>query len=129
MLTDVNTVPGVTPDPDLARHAPAGGATVVAYPGETLDQGQGTRMTTVQLHEERIIQEIYRLLEPHNKTGNPIRRDTDIMKELDVDSLAVMNFIMGLEDHFDISIPLNAMAEIRTVEDLSAIVLKTKERS
>ena len=129
MLTVVNTAPGVTPDPDMARRTSAAGASGCANPGETLDQGQGTRMTTVQLHEERIIQEIYRLLEPHNKTGNPIRRDTDIMKELDVDSLAVMNFIMGLEDHFDISIPLNAMAEIRTVEDLSAIVLKTKEGS
>lgn len=86
-------------------------------------------MTTVHLREERIVQEICRLLEPHNKTGNPIRRDTDIMKDLDVDSLAVMNFIMSLEDQFDISIPLNAMAEIRTVGDVTATVLKMTEGS
>ena len=129
MLTEVNTVPGASPEPDAGPVVPIAGASGLVRLGETLEKAQGNRMTTVQLHEERIIQEICRLLEPHNKTGSPIRRDTDIMKELDVDSLAVMNFIMSLEDHFDISIPLNAMAEIRTVEDLSAVVLKTKEGS
>lgn len=84
-------------------------------------------MSTVQLQDERVLQEICRGLEPHNKTGNPIRRGTDIMKDLDVDSLAIMNVIMSLEDQFDISIPLNAIAEIRTVEDLTATVLKMKE--
>lgn len=83
-------------------------------------------MTTVQLQEESIFREICRLLEPHNKTGNPIRPDTDIMNELDVDSLAVMDLMMGLEDRFDISISLNAMADIRTVEDIWATVRKLK---
>lgn len=69
------------------------------------------------------------MLAPHNKSGISIQRRTDIMKDLDVDSLAVMNFIMNLEDHFDVSIPLNAMAEIRTVEDLAMIVLKMKTES
>ena len=86
-------------------------------------------MTTIELNRERIVQEICRMLEPHNKTGVPIRRNTDIMKDLDVDSLAVMDFIMNLEDHFDISIPLNAMAEIRTVEDVAEVVLKMKTDS
>jgi len=79
--------------------------------------------------DESIVQEIFRMLAPHNKSGISIQRRTDIMKDLDVDSLAVMNFIMNLEDHFDVSIPLNAMAEIRTVEDLAMIVLKMKTES
>ena len=83
-------------------------------------------MTTVCLEEDRIIQEILRMLEPYNKTGKRIQRGTDIMRDLDVDSLAVMNFIMKIEDRFDISIPLNAMAEIQTVEDLATTVLKMK---
>jgi acyl carrier protein len=33
-----------------------------------------------------------------------------------------MDFVMDIEDHFDISIPLDRVAEVETVEDLSRAV-------
>ncbi len=44
--------------------------------------------------------------------------NTQIVQDLGLDSLAVMNLILAIEDTFDISIPLNRVAEIVTVDDL-----------
>jgi len=43
---------------------------------------------------------------------------TDIVNDLGLDSLAIMNFVMALEDEYDISMPLDRMAEVQTVGDL-----------
>ena len=52
--------------------------------------------------------------------GRPVAvtAQTDIVEDLGMDSLAVMNFVMGIEDFYDISIPLDRIAQIRTVGDL-----------
>ena len=47
-----------------------------------------------------------------------INDQTDIVEDLGMDSLAVMNFVMAIEDHYDISIPLDRIAQIQTVGDL-----------
>ena len=48
----------------------------------------------------------------------PVSDDSDIVNDLGLDSLAVMNFVMALEDEYDISMPLDRMAEVQTVGDL-----------
>ncbi len=52
--------------------------------------------------------------------GRPIEisDDTNIARDLGLDSLAIMNFIMALEDEYDISIPLDRVAQVETVGDL-----------
>ena len=47
-----------------------------------------------------------------------ITDDTDIVEDLGLDSLGVMNFVMAIEDHYDLSIPLDRVAQIQTVSDL-----------
>ena len=56
--------------------------------------------------------------------GRPVelKSDTRIVDDLELDSLAVMNFVMAVEDRYDISIPLDAIAEVETVADLVATV-------
>ena len=44
--------------------------------------------------------------------------NTNIARDLGLDSLAIMNFIMALEDEYDISIPLDRVAQVETVGDL-----------
>ena len=51
-----------------------------------------------------------------------ITDDTSIVKDLGLDSLAVMNFIMALEDEYDISMPLDRIAEVDTVGDLARTI-------
>lgn len=52
--------------------------------------------------------------------GRPIEiaDNTNIVRDLGLDSLAIMNFIMALEDEYDISIPLDRVAQVETVGDL-----------
>ncbi len=52
--------------------------------------------------------------------GHPVVIDerTDIVEDLGMDSLGVMNFVMAIEDFYDISIPLDRITQIQTVGDL-----------
>ncbi|MGE0152121.1 MAG: acyl carrier protein [Reyranellaceae bacterium] len=68
--------------------------------------------------QQEAFAEIVKLLTPFRKGGAEITLDTDIARDLNVDSLAVMDMIMELEDKFDISIPLNVVAETKTVREL-----------
>jgi acyl carrier protein len=66
-------------------------------------------------------------LEPFRKGSTEITPETDISQDLNLDSLAVMDLMMELEEKFDVSIPLNLLPEVRTVGDLAATVRKLKE--
>jgi acyl carrier protein len=47
---------------------------------------------------------------------------TNIVNDLGLDSVAVMDFVMEIEDRLDISIPLDRVAEVETLGDLIATV-------
>jgi acyl carrier protein len=75
-----------------------------------------------------IMREICRHLAPFQIGERPITGETVIAKDLTIDSLAVMDMVMELEDRFDVSIPMNVMAEIQTVDQLADTVLKLSSR-
>lgn len=51
--------------------------------------------------------------------GTVITPQSSIMGDLGLDSLTVMNFVMWLEDEFDVSVPMDRMVGIETVTDLA----------
>ena len=57
-----------------------------------------------------------------------ISDDTNIARDLGLDSLAIMNFIMALEDEYDISIPLDRVAQVETVGDLEQAIEELRSR-
>ena len=57
-----------------------------------------------------------------------ITDDTNIARDLGLDSLATMNFIMALEDEYDISIPLDRVAQVETVGDLAQAIEQLRSR-
>ena len=71
-----------------------------------------------------VIREICRHLAPYQAGERPIVGETIIAKDLTIDSLAIMDMVMELEDHFDISIPMNVVAEIHTVDQLADTIQK-----
>ena len=75
------------------------------------------------------IEEICKLLEPFNTKGVALAPDTDISTDLNIDSVTVMDFVMEVEDHFDIEIPLNVLSETRTVADLAKVVDTRKKKA
>jgi acyl carrier protein len=68
------------------------------------------------------VAQICSLLEPFNSNGTVLSAATDISSDLNIDSVTVMDFVMEVEDHFDIEIPLNVLSETRTVADLAKVV-------
>lgn len=69
-----------------------------------------------------IVPILVNLLRPFNPDDKLLVESTDIPAELNIDSVGVLDFIMEVEDHFDIEIPMNAVANIRTIGELAAFV-------
>jgi acyl carrier protein len=51
-----------------------------------------------------------------------VSAQTKIVGGLGLDSVAILDFIMELEDRFDISIPLDQVAEVQTIAELSRAI-------
>ena len=83
-------------------------------------------MTDAPVSHEDVRADICRRLEPFRVDSRPVTGATVITKDLNIDSLAVMDMVMELEDTYDISIPLNVVAEIHTVDELTGTVLKIR---
>jgi acyl carrier protein len=79
--------------------------------------------------EAEIIPTICVLLGPYNPEGKALAAETDIPAELNIDSVGVLDFIMEVEDHFDIEIPMNVVSETRTVGDLARYVAAQKNKA
>jgi len=51
-----------------------------------------------------------------------LSNQTNIVNDLGLDSVAVMDFVMEIEDRLDISVPLDRIAEVETLGDLVSTV-------
>ncbi len=71
---------------------------------------------------EDIFDKLCELLIPFNKNGIELKPDTEFSADLSIDSVSVMDFVMEVEDHFDIDIPLNVLGDTHTVSDLVKVV-------
>jgi acyl carrier protein len=76
-----------------------------------------------------IIREICSHLEPYQVGEKPIAGETVIAKDLTIDSLAIMDMVMELEDRFDVSIPMSVIAEIHTVDQLADTIGDLRARA
>jgi acyl carrier protein len=66
----------------------------------------------------QIIEVLAAMIQP----GIPISEGTRIARDLGLDSVAIMDFVMELEERFDILIPLDQIADVETIRDLSNAV-------
>ena len=72
--------------------------------------------------DSEIYDKICELLKPYNPKNHPIENSSGIMSDLEVDSVAVFDVIMEREDHYDISIPMEMVSDIKTVGELVTAV-------
>ncbi len=66
--------------------------------------------------------EIVALLAGRVPAGVQVSAETQIVGGLGLDSVAILDFIMDLEDRFDVSIPLDRVAEVQTIAELSRAI-------
>jgi acyl carrier protein len=76
--------------------------------------------------DQKLISEIGEMLSGLNKAGIEISADTDFNADLNVDSVAVMDFVLMVEDKYDISIPINLLSEVSTVGQFAQVVAKAR---
>ncbi len=55
-----------------------------------------------------------------NKT---ITTATNMVSDLQLDSFQVMEFMLEVEDHYDVAIDLESLSNIQTILDLAAVVI------
>ncbi|QNT77607.1 acyl carrier protein [Entomobacter blattae] len=61
------------------------------------------------------------------KVPRTINGESKIVEDLAFDSLAVMNFVMEIEDKLDVSVPLDRLTDIRTINDLARSIVSIKQ--
>jgi acyl carrier protein len=50
---------------------------------------------------------------------------TDLANDLGLESVQVMEFVMEVEDHYDIALDLESLSHVRTVSELTDVVVRT----
>ena len=66
-----------------------------------------------------ILSQLFEIIKPSVKDNRQLEEDTDLVADLGLDSLKVMTLVEEVEDQFDISIPLNILAKVRTIKDFA----------
>ncbi len=65
------------------------------------------------------LQFLYSALQPLNRKNVALTESTGLVADIGLSSLEVMEFIEKIEDHFDISIPLNILPDVNTIGELA----------
>ncbi len=76
------------------------------------------------LSQEDVLARLYEILTPFMKEGRTLAPETQLVADLGLDSMQVMELLSTIEDEFDISVPLNIVPEVKSVNDLADQVLK-----
>lgn len=93
----------------------------------------------MELHLSKTIQDVAAMLaeiltrylgnNPGNNLGSvtlarhTIGPGTDMVTDLQLDSFQVMEFVLEVEDHYDVAIDLVSLSNIHTITDLAGVVL------
>jgi len=77
--------------------------------------------------KNEIFAKVCELLKPYNPENRPISMQSGIVSDLEVDSVAVFDLVMGLEDHYDVSIPMELVSDIKTVGELCTAIKQLAE--
>ena len=75
-------------------------------------------MSGIKQDDDLVFRKICSLIEPLNEKGVDLSRETDLIADLEIDSVAVLDMVMDIEDFYDISIPVNTISETKTIGEL-----------
>ena len=69
--------------------------------------------------KEEILDQLYELVRPYAKKPIELGEETSLTNDVGLDSVKVMGLMTQTEDHFDISVPLNILPDVRTIGDFA----------
>lgn len=68
--------------------------------------------------------EIKTILSTFLSKPTPLSGATDLVGDLGLASVQVMEFVMEVEDHYDIALDLESLSHVRTVAELTDVVVR-----
>ncbi len=71
--------------------------------------------------------EITRILAGSLEDPPELTGETDLVADLDLESVQVMEFVVEVEDHYDIAIDLESLSNVHTIAELAAVVARSLE--
>jgi acyl carrier protein len=74
--------------------------------------------------KEDILLKVSEQLKQSAEADVEITAETNIAEQFALDSVKVLDLLMEIEDDFDVSVPLNLMADVQTVNDLVEVIYK-----
>lgn len=74
--------------------------------------------------QTEIFEAVKQHLEGRGIEGSKIARESDLLTDLDLDSLDTMEFTLAMEERFSIEIPDADLEQLRTVNDAIALIEK-----
>ncbi len=77
--------------------------------------------------DDLIFQKTCSLLAPYNRRGMKLTRSTGILSDLEVDSVAVFDLIMEIEDSYDISFPMEIIGDMKSIGDIVDTIRSMKK--
>ncbi len=71
-----------------------------------------------------VLARIFEHLDAHleHKPEGELSAETEIIKDLNLDSMQSGEMVAELEDHYDVTIPLSKLQEVRTLGDVATAV-------
>ncbi len=79
--------------------------------------------------KDAAFQKTCELLQPFNTNNVALALYTNITADLNIDSVAVLDLIMEVEDIYEITLPVNQLSEIRTIGDLVDAIQQQRKGS
>lgn len=73
---------------------------------------------------QRILDNLYEGLAPFTKGVVDIDENTELVGDLNLDSLQIMELLLSVEDRFDISVPVSILPDVKTIKDLAMQIEK-----
>lgn len=63
----------------------------------------------------QVLTDVIRLIDEHKPEPVPVSEDSEFKSDLHFDSIGIMDLVADIEDHFEITIPLNDLSRMQTV--------------
>jgi acyl carrier protein len=74
------------------------------------------------LNTTEIFDQICDLIQPFNQKAVALTTDTTFASDLELDSLSVMDMLAAIEDHFDVTVPLNILPDLENVGQVAQAI-------
>ena len=72
----------------------------------------------------QIEKQLEQLLAKHLENPSDLDSETHLARDLGLESVQVMEYVVDIEDHYDISIDLKSLSDVHTMGDMTTVVAR-----